>query len=154
MKIKKFTLTGLIMLLLLVAGAGCSAAREPIIEPTVLEGADRDAVLSYAQEPSENLLEGLLARDYTQFSRDFSDDMKQGMNEQAFNDLVSMFDTKLGVYQSMVLVTVLQDENYTTLVYQLIYEKDNEVSMRVVFDNKEPHKISGVWFDSPELREN
>jgi len=48
------------MLLLLVAGAGCSAAREPIIEPTVLEGADRDAVLSYAQEPSENLLRGCL----------------------------------------------------------------------------------------------
>ncbi len=154
MKIQKFTLTGLIILLFLVAGAGCSAAREPIIEPTVLEGAERDAVLSYAQEPAENLLEGLLAKDYTQFSRDFSDDMKQGMNEQAFNDLVSMFDTKLGVYQSMVLVTVLQDENYTTLVYQLIYEKDNEVSMRVVFDNKEPHKISGLWFDSPELRGN
>lgn len=154
MKLHKFTLTGLIGLLSLVLAAGCSAVRSPVIEPTVLEGADRDAVLAYAQEPAENLLEGLLARDYAQFSRDFSDDMKQGMNEQAFNDLLSMLDTKLGVYQTNALVTVLQDDKFTTLVYQLIYEKDNEVSMRVVFDNKEPHKISGLWFDSPELRGN
>jgi len=54
----------------------------------------------------------------------------------------------------MVLVTCCRTRTTPTLVYQLIYEKDNEVSMRVVFDNKEPHKISGVWFDSPELRGN
>jgi len=80
--------------------------------------------------------------------------MKQGMNEQVFDDLLNMLDTKLGAYQSNNLVTVLQDENFSTLVYQLIYEKDNEVSMRVVFDNKEPHQISGLWFDSPELRKD
>lgn len=154
MKPYKFALAGLIATLLLIPVTGCSLARSPIIEPEVLEGDKRDAVMTYAQEPAENLLEGLIARDYAQFSRDFSDDMKQGMNEQAFNDLLTMLDTKLGIYQTNTLVTVLQDENFTTLVYQLIYEKDNEVSMRVVFDNQEPHKISGLWFDSPELREN
>jgi len=110
--------------------------------------------LTYAQAPGENLLAGLTARDYEQFSQDFSDTMKQGMNQQAFNDLLEMLDTKLGKYQSFDLVTVLQDENYSTLVYQLTYEKDNQVSMRVVFDNKEPHQVSGLWFDSPELRKD
>lgn len=154
MKPHKIAVAGLLTSLLLLLAAGCSVVKSPVIEPVVLEGNEIDTVLAYAQEPSENLIEGLTARDYAQFSRDFTDDMKQGMNEQAFNDLLSMFDTKLGTYQTNTLVTVLQDENFTTLVFQLIYEKDNEVSMRVVFDNKEPHKISGLWFDSPELRKN
>lgn len=154
MKRNQITHAGLIASLLLVLGAGCSLVRSPVIEPVVLEGGELDAVLAYAQEPAENLLQGLITRDYTQFSRDFSDEMKQGMNEKSFNDLFSMLDTKLGVYQTNTLVTVLQDDNFTTLVYQLFYEKDNEVSMRVVFDNKEPHQISGLWFDSPELRKN
>lgn len=154
MKIDNLLRASLIVVLMLTLAAGCSLVRSPIIEPVVLEGSDMDTVLVYAQEPAENLLEGLIARDYAQFSRDFTGDMKQGMNEQAFDDLLNMLDTKLGAYKSNNLVTVLQDENFSTLVYQLIYEKDNEVSMRVVFDNKEPHQISGLWFDSPELRKD
>ena len=150
----KTKLLSIISLLLLVLLAGCSAARAPIIEPVVLEGEEADDVLVYAQAPAENLLEGLIAADYTRFSRDFSDNMKQGMNEQAFTDLLTMLETRLGTYQSSALVTVLRDENYSTLVYRLVYEKDNQVSMRVVFDNQEPHLVSGLWFDSPELREN
>ena len=150
---KKISLAILLGAMLLLA-AGCSAARSSIIEPIVLEGTERDAVLDYAQEPAENLLDGLIARDYEQFSRDFSETMKQGMDQQAFADLLAMLDNKLGTFQSSELVTVLQDENFTTLVYRLKYERDNQVSMRVVFDNAEPHSISGLWFDSPELRKN
>ena len=150
---KKIALAVLIGAMLIFT-AGCSAARSSIIEPIVLEGTERDAVLDYAQEPAENLLDGLIARDYEQFSRDFSETMKQGMDQQAFADLLAMLDNKLGTFQSSELVTVLQDENFTTLVYRLEYERDNQVSMRVVFDNAEPHSISGLWFDSPELRKN
>jgi len=142
------------LILGLLLAAGCSAIKSPIIEPVVLEGNEQDEVLSYARKPAENLLDGLIARDYAQFSADFTDNMKQGMNEQAFTDLLSMLDTKLGAYQSAELVTVLKEETYSTLVYRLTYEKDNEVSMRVVFDLSEPHQISGLWFDSPVLRGN
>lgn len=151
----KLTLTfGLVFSLFLFLTAGCSVVRSPIIEPVVLDGEELEDVLSYAQSPAENLIDGLIARDYEQFSQDFSDTMKKGMNQQSFDDLLVMLDTKLGTYQSFDLVTVLQDENFSTLVYRLTYEKDNQVSMRVVFDNESPHPISGLWFDSPELRQN
>lgn len=153
MIMKKISLALLLGAMLILA-AGCSAARSSIIEPVVLEGAERDAVLAYAREPAENLLAGLIARDYEQFSRDFSETMKQGMDQKAFADLLNMLDSKLGTFQSSELVTVLQDENFTTLVYRLEYELDHQVSMRVVFDNAESHSISGLWFDSPELRKN
>lgn len=154
MKRQVIPLAGISAMLLIFLSTGCSLVRSPIIEPVVLEGDASQEVLTYAQEPAENLLEGLLARDYEQFSRDFSENMRQGMNEQAFADLLTMLDTKLGTYQTRNLITVLQDDNYSTLVYRLIYDMDNEVSMRVVFDNAEPHQISGLWFDSPKLRED
>jgi len=138
----------------LMFSAGCSVIKSPIIEPVVLEGSEQDEVLAYAGEPAENLLSGLIARNYAQFSEDFSSNMSQGMNEQAFNDLLTMLDAKLGSFQSAELVTVLKEETYSTLVYRLTFEKDNEVSMRVVFDLTEPHQISGLWFDSPVLRGN
>ena len=152
MKVNFSPLSKMIPLILLLVTTGCALIRAPLTEPRVLETPERSAVLDYGQPASENVLAGLAARDYAQFSRDFTDEMKKGMDEAAFNELLSMLDSKLGGYQSSDLVTVLQDDNFSTVVYRLTYEKDNEVSMRVVFDLKEPHLISGIWFDSPELR--
>ena len=152
MKVNLTPVTKFIVLIALLATTGCSLIQAPLMEPRVLETSDRDAVLEYGQPASENVLAGLLARDYSQFSRDFSGEMKNGMDEAAFNELLTMLDSKLGVFQFSDLVTVLQDDSFSTVVYRLTYEKDNEVSMRVVFDLAEPHLISGLWFDSPELR--
>jgi hypothetical protein len=132
--------------------SGCSLAKAPLTSPNVLTTPERDQVLEYAQPASDNLLAGLNARDYAQFSRDFNDNMKTGMDEASFEDLLSMLDSKLGTYLSSDLVTVLQDEKFNTVIYRLTYSKDNEAVMRVVFDRSEPHQISGLWFDSPELR--
>lgn len=136
----------------LVFIAGCSVVKAPLISPDVLPTQERDQVMEYAQPASENVLAGLTARDYAQFSRDFTSEMKTGMNEGAFKDLLTMLDSKVGTFQTSDLVTVLRDDKYTTVVYRLTFTKDNEVAMRVVFDNAEPHPISGLWFDSPLLR--
>lgn len=152
MKVNFTPMTKLMMLLVLLLTAGCSVIQAPLMEPRVLETPERSAVLEYGQPASENILAGLAARDYSQFSRDFSAEMKTGMDEAAFNELLAMLDSKLGAFQSSDLVTVLQDDSFSTVVYRLTFERDNEVSMRVVFDLEEPHLISGLWFDSPELR--
>jgi hypothetical protein len=152
MKVNFTPISKLIMSLLLLVTTGCSLIQAPLMEPRVLETPERSAVLEYGQPASENILAGLVARDYAQFSRDFSAEMKTGMDEAAFNELLAMLDSKLGTFQSSDLVTVLQDDSFSTVVYRLTYEKDNEVSMRVVFNLEEPHLISGLWFDSPELR--
>jgi len=144
----KLVLISAVMLI----SAGCALVKAPLTSPDVLQTPERDTVLVYAQPASENILAGLNVRDYAQFSRDFSDQMKIGMDDTSFKDLLTMLDSKVGTFVSSDLVTVLQDENFTTVVYRLTYSKDNEVAMRVVFDNAEPHQISGLWFDSPELR--
>ena len=139
-------------LLALISLTACSILKAPLTQTRTLEGSERDSVLAYADSKGENLISGMVGGDYATFSTDFDATMKQGMDENAFTDLLATFASKLGQYQSHEVNAVLQDENYSTVVYRLNYEKDNRVTMRVVFNNTEDHNISGLWFDSPELR--
>ncbi|MEW6503227.1 MAG: DUF3887 domain-containing protein [Chloroflexota bacterium] len=131
---------------------GCSLLSPAQSQTITLEGEQREAVLEYASPMGENLIAGLVNRDYETFSKDFDTTMKKGMDESAFEKLLSTLTDKLGAYQSHEISQVLQDEKYTIVIYRLTYEKDNLVTMRIVFNRAEPHLISGLWFDSPELR--
>ncbi|MFN7037463.1 MAG: DUF3887 domain-containing protein [Bellilinea sp.] len=131
---------------------GCALLSPAQSKTITLEGDEREAVLEYASPMGENLIAGLINRDYPTFSKDFDAAMKKGMDEAAFEQLLSTLTDKLGAYQSHEISQVLQDEKYTIVIYRLTYEKDNLVTMRVVFNRQEPHLISGLWFDSPELR--
>jgi hypothetical protein len=132
--------------------AGCSLFKAPLVEPKTLEGSQAEEVLAYATPKADNLIKGLVEGDYAVFSADFDETMKNGMNQAAFDELRQMFADKLGSYESHEVSIVLEDELYTTVAYKMIFEKDNAVVMRVVFDNQAPHQITGLWFDSPELR--
>ena len=109
-------------------------------------------MLAYATPKADNLIKGLVDGDYAVFSADFDATMKEGMNQAAFDELRQIFADKLGSYKSHEVSVVLEDELYTTVAYKMIFEKDDAVVMRVVFDNNSPHPITGLWFDSPELR--
>ncbi len=146
---KSYRVLTLLTLLLL---AGCSLIKAPLTETRTLEGDEQQQALDYAAPKAEMVIAGLVAGDYEQFSTDFSQSMKQGMNQAAFDQLLDMFETRLGSYQSHEVSVVLRDEKFTTVAYKMIFEKDDAVVMRVVFDNQEPHLITGLWFDSPELR--
>ncbi len=151
MKINKLLSILIISLAAILLGS-CSLFQAPLTEPKTLEGAQRDQVLTYASPKADNLIAGLVAGDYTIFSVDFDSTMKEGMNQAAFEELLQQFTSKLGTYQSKEVSIVLKDQKFTTVAYKMIFEKDDSVVMRVVFDNQEPHQITGLWFDSPELR--
>jgi len=146
---KIFRYIALILALILT---GCSLIKAPLSETRTLEGSERQQVLDYAEPKAENVISGLVASDYTLFSTDFDQTMKDGMNQAAFDQLLEMFATRLGTYRSHEVSVVLQDDKFTTVAYKMIFAKDDAVVMRVVFDNQEPHPITGLWFDSPELR--
>lgn len=152
MKPRQTLISSLIWVSLLsVILAACSLLA-PQNQTITLEGAEREAMLEYAAPMGENLINGLITRDYPTFSKDFDTTMKKGMDEAAFEKLLTTLTDKLGEYQSHEISQVLQDEKYTIVIYRLKYEKDNLVTMRIVFNREEPHLISGLWFDSPELR--
>jgi hypothetical protein len=130
----------------------CSVIKAPLSETRTLDGAEQQQVLEYAGPKAENLISGLIAGDYQTFSADFNQTMKEGMDTAAFDQLLDMFSTKLGSYQSHEVNVVLQGDKFTTVAYKMIFERDDKVIMRIVFDNQEPHNVTGLWFDSPELR--
>ena len=152
MKNPKKLMLIIITILALISLAACSILKAPLTQTRTLEGSERDIVLAYADSKGENLIRGMVAGDYAVFSADFDSTMKQGMDENAFNNMLVTFTGKLGQYQSHEVNAVLQDEKYSTVVYRIAYDKDDRVTMRVVFNNSEDHNISGLWFDSPELR--
>lgn len=149
-KSARISLIGLVIFGILTV-SGCTAAKAPLIEPTVLEGADREAVVDALRPTADSLLSGLTANDYELFSKDFNEDVRKGMDRSAFEALTSLLAEKLGQFQSSEITTVLQESQYSTLVYSLTYDDGGTVMMRVVFLRTEPPQIAGIWFDSPVL---
>ncbi|MBN1660656.1 MAG: DUF3887 domain-containing protein [Anaerolineae bacterium] len=119
--------------------------------PQAMEGAERDAVLAYAEPATDNLLAGLEAGDYAGFSRDLSPEMLEAMTEAQFSSLRTLLESKVGAYVSRQVSRVEESDDFVAVVYDAQYENEEHVTMRVVFDPA--HQISGLWFDSPQLRQ-
>ena len=132
---------------LLVGLAACSSGVQ------VLSGADRDAVLAYAEPMTDNLLAGFNAGDYPAFSRDFSDKMREALNESAFATTRAGIVGKIGKYVSRGVSRVEKRGGFIAVVYSARFEQEDGVTVRVVFEQAGDHRVSGLWFDSPRLRQ-
>jgi hypothetical protein len=123
----------------LLAGCGSQV-------PTVTAD-DRDAVLAFSEAKSDDLLAGMNAGDYAMFSQDFDQEMLNAMPQAAFDALKEDRDAKLGLYVSREVNSVVQDGDFYTVIYDAEFEKDDAVTVRVVFRAADPHEISGLWFN-------
>lgn len=56
-------------------------------------------------------------------------------------------DSKLGLYISREVNSVVQTGEFYAVLYDAKFEKDDAVTVRVVFRVAEPHEISGLWFN-------
>ncbi len=123
----------------LLAGCGSPA--------TSLSEEDKDAVLAYSEGKTDNLLTGMNANDYAAFSKDFDQDMLDAMSQTQFAELKKDRDAKLGLYLSREVHSVTQTGDFYTVNYDAKFEKDDAVTIRVVFRIAEPHQVSGLWFN-------
>ena len=114
--------------------------------------------MPYADEMAENLLQGIKAKDYAVFSRDFSDKMKLGIDEVAFTTMVEQFEVTIGTYESKAFAqaanTIQDDVDYTVVVYKARFtDEDDDVLVTVTFGGDEAGRtIEGLFFTSPKLR--
>ena len=137
-----------LVLLLAIVFAGlltaCGGEKE-----TTLTGAERDAVLAYSEEKTENMMAGMKAGNYADFSKDFDQAMLNAMPADAFDKFKQDYDGRLGAYVSNKVNRVMQSESgkFVAVVYDTVFEKDDAVTMRVVFRAGDPHEISGLWFN-------
>ena len=121
--------------------AGCGS------QSTSLTEEDKEVVLAFSEGKTDNLLTGMNANDYAMFSKDFDQDMLNAMTQTQFDALKKDRDAKLGLYVSREVHSVTQSGDFYTVNYDARFEKDDAVTMRVVFRIAEPHQVSGLWFN-------
>ncbi|HNB54879.1 MAG TPA: DUF3887 domain-containing protein [Anaerolineales bacterium] len=114
---------------------------------TPITGTDRDTILAYTESQTDSLMKGLKAGDYPMFSENFDQEMLNAMSQEQFDALKADRDAKLGTYVSRQVNTVFQQGDFYVVVYDAVFEKDDAVTMRVVFRTTDPHQISGLWFN-------
>ena len=144
MKITKMSLVLLMATLLTTLLAACGGSQE-----TVLSGEEKEAVLAYSEGKTDTMMAGMKAGDYAAFSEDFDQAMRNAMSEAAFGKFKQDYDGKIGTYVSREVkrVTQSQSGDYVAVIYDTVFEKDDAVTMRVVFRAGDPHEISGLWFN-------
>ncbi|HEY3343614.1 MAG TPA: DUF3887 domain-containing protein [Anaerolineaceae bacterium] len=144
----KLALTGIILLLLALLSTACTP--DP---PKTLTGAEKDAVLGYSEKIADNLLSGYNSADYATFALDMNDTMKKTLTEDYFKkNIIGSVFSKVGKYESRTVESVLQTRKYVTVVYNAKFSGDDPVVVRVSLDPAGAHQISGLWFDSVNLR--
>lgn len=140
-----FQNSGLIMSLLLLGA--CSTTH-------VLPQGEAEAYAAEVELNVENMLVGLSNGDYDAHSRDFDDAMREAIDPTTFPQVYDQIIGTLGAYQSHTLVRVEQQGDFTAVIYSAVFENESDVTVRIVFlTADEAHRISGLWFDSPLLRE-
>jgi len=142
----KFVLISLLIVAIILGG--CTAS------PTAIEGAERDTVLAYSEPMADNELEALNANDYQTFIKDYDDKMREVTTQESFTSLQELISGRLGKYLSREVVSVAAVGNEAVIVvYSTKFENEEGVTIRLVFQPGGDHLITGLWFDSPKLRE-
>ncbi len=138
-----FVLWLAVLLVSLLASCGGSP------KETTLTGDEMEAVLAFSEAKTDSLMAGMNANDYAAFSKDFDQDMLNAMPQSAFVTFKKGYDDKLGAYVSRKVNKVAKSQSgkFLAVVYDAVFEKDDAVSMRVVFRADDPHQISGLWFN-------
>jgi hypothetical protein len=117
-----------------------------------LSSEEQIQVRIYADPIADNLLNGFNQHNYTQYSRDFSSELRNALDAVAFEQNRALIVSKIGLYIARSEASVIQSGDYLAANYKVDFEKEPGVDVRIVFkkgDNS--HRIYGLWFNSPKL---
>ena len=144
---KRIGIMGLLTLFSLVVLSGCGATQ-------VLPDDEANRFATEVDPLSENLLVSIDNGDHDSYIRDMDQIMKEASTPADFESLRALLAEKVGAYESRIMVQVAEQEGLRSVIYDAKFEKEDSVTVRVVFNvtGKSP-LISGLWFDSPKLRQ-
>jgi hypothetical protein len=148
--VKRMSLSGLAVLLLLV---GCGPTPVPTLPPDQAQN-----FAAQMQATSDNVLMALNNHDYASFTKDMDAAMKQASTGAEFEKIYQFVVGKIGKYVSGQMVRVEEGEQgglrLRSIIYDARFEQEDHVTVRVVYNMAtDPPLVSGLWFDSPKLRQ-
>ncbi|WP_292519633.1 DUF3887 domain-containing protein [Methanoculleus sp.] len=137
----------LLVVLAAVLACGCMSLE------TVLSGEEAAGVLAYANPIAGNVMQGFNEGNYTKYSRDFGPEMRQALDEAAFEQNREFVTSRIGLYESRRDPVVTEIGDYIAVTYRAKFEGEDGVALRFVFKKDDPsHRLDGLWFNSPKLR--
>lgn len=145
---RRLSLLGLLLLLL----SGCSLVTTP--PPTLLPEA-ADPFAAQVDAMSENLLLAINNRDEAALLQDMDDAMRKA-STGGIDSLYANTVGKIGPYLpgSKKVARVDELEGYRRVLYDAAFEQEAHVQVLVVFSLSGGQPlVSGLWFDSPLLRQ-
>ncbi len=136
---KSKTLFLILTVLVLALASGC-AKPEPA-------GLSEDQLIAV----TENALRGLEANDFTQFTKDFSEQMKAAFTQEQFTSLRTMLQTASGQFVSVDKPNSLTNNGgYALYRFPAKYERETVyVTLSFLVGGE---KVEGLWVDSSNLR--
>lgn len=140
MKIKKISLLlGLILMLGLFASCGKKINTEELRK--------------YSDPALESILTAANKDDYAQYSKEFSDKMKEAIPENIFKEQNKLIKDKIGEYESKEFVKAQAKGEYTVVIYTAKYVKEPKgVMVSITFKNGDDnHTVEGLFMTSPKL---
>ena len=93
--------------------------------------------------------------DYAGYTQHFDKVMKSAVTEAVFSQSNSLIKARIGDYVSKAFWKVETEGAYTLVYYKAAFTQEPEdVVVKVVFQEVEGEiYVSGLWFDSPKLRQ-
>ena len=106
-------------------------------------------VREYSDPMTENILTALNNEDYSNFSKDFDDSMKQEITEENFGDFIAAVDEQFGDYKagSKKFLGFNYSNGVNTVEYNAEFTKAGEIKVQVIIKKiNDQMKVIGLWF--------
>lgn len=106
-------------------------------------------IRKFADPATENMLLRFNDGNYSQYSKDFSPQMKDAMSEAKFKDVDTAIKTKLGNYVSMEFANIDIRESYISVSYKCKFSQEsNPILVSSVFIQKDGKiYVDGLWLN-------
>jgi hypothetical protein len=141
--------------LLLTVTGYITACSTGTAAPEISPLAEND-VRAFAGPVAENIFQAMNSGNYTAYTRDFDDRLKNNMSEDTFKTVNDKRIEVVGTYQSKTYWQMTQKNDKLTVVYRAKFTKEPaDVLLTLIFKNIDGKwLIDGLAYDSPLMREN
>ncbi|GAP15290.1 hypothetical protein LARV_03074 [Longilinea arvoryzae] len=140
------------MLHILLAASLLLLALTACLPGKAVKGDDQKAVLAYVEPIADRIFNGIEGNDYALFSQDFNETMIKGIDEASFQQLRELLSTKVGSYQSREVSSVRDVDGTLLVIYTAVYTNAKQVVINLSVTGTEPHQVTGLYFNAPELK--
>jgi hypothetical protein len=141
-------------ILILLSFLALIAAVVLALNQNAVEPDEQSQIREYADPAAEKILQSFNSGDYSQFSETFSEMMKSSIPDSLFLENRNMIVAKAGEYVSKEFYKQEEEGLYQYVYYKADFSNEEDVSVLIIFEEiKGEMKVSGLWLDSPKIRE-